>query len=169
MTLSKSLISRPFNIWLLPKVNAFQTSIYQTYMPNFMWIIAALLQLSSGQAHPFEKHVFGHVTSLIGWNVMTSYSEIFTRATAYTCQIWRESVSWLQSYCEKKKRIRRSRFSHIQTSVPRGTLNDIFNNWFLHILCWLHNYYCNKMKTGIPVYHSHNYVKSKGPGKISLF
>ena len=122
VTFSKSLISRPFCIGSLPKVNDFQTSIQQTYLPNFMWIGEALLKLSSGQAHPFEKHVFGHVTSMIGWNVMISYSEIFPRATAYACQIWRESTLWLQSYCKKKMRIRRmrriqqSRFTHIQTS-----------------------------------------------------
>ena len=46
-----------------------------------------LLKLSSGQAHPFEKHVFGHVTTLIGRNVMTPYSENFPMATAFVCKI----------------------------------------------------------------------------------
>ena len=47
-----------------------------------MWIVEVLFKLSSGQAHPFDKHVLGHVTNLIGWNVM---SEIFPKATAYMC------------------------------------------------------------------------------------
>ena len=50
-----------------------------------MWIGEELFKLPSGQAHPFEKHVFGHVTSLIGLNVMAPYSEIFARATTYMC------------------------------------------------------------------------------------
>ena len=33
-------------------------------------------KLSSGQAHPFGKHVFGYVTSLIYQSVMTSYSAL---------------------------------------------------------------------------------------------
>ena len=46
-----------------------------------------LRKLSSGQGHPSKKHIFGHVTSLIGENVIAAYSEKFPRATAYTCQI----------------------------------------------------------------------------------
>ena len=62
----QSLIGQPFCNGSLPKVNDFQTSISQTYLPNFMRICKALFKLSSGQAHPFQKHGFGHVTSLIG-------------------------------------------------------------------------------------------------------
>ena len=47
-----------------------------------------LRKLSSGQGRPSKKkHIFGHVTSLIGENVIAAYSEKFPRATAYTCQI----------------------------------------------------------------------------------
>ena len=44
-----------------------------------------LFKLSSRQAHPFQKHVFGHVTSLIFLNVMTPYLKHFTSATACMC------------------------------------------------------------------------------------
>ena len=76
-----------------------------------------LCTLSSGQGCPSKKHIFGHVTSLIGENVIAAYSEKFPRAAAYTCQ---ESALWLQSYCQKKmqihqlQRIRRSHFNRIQ-------------------------------------------------------
>ena len=43
--------------------------------------------LSSEQGRPSKKCIFGHVTSLIGENVIAAYSEKFPRATAYTCQI----------------------------------------------------------------------------------
>ena len=46
-----------------------------------------LCKLSCGQGRPSKKHIFGHVTSLIGENVVTAYSEKFPWATAYTCQI----------------------------------------------------------------------------------
>ena len=46
-----------------------------------------LRKLSSGQGRPSKKCIFGHVTSLIGENVIVAYSEKFPRATAYTCQI----------------------------------------------------------------------------------
>ena len=46
-----------------------------------------LCKLSSEQGYPSEKCIFGHVTSLIGENVIVAYSEKFPRATAYTCQI----------------------------------------------------------------------------------
>ena len=61
------LINQPFCIGSLPKVNDFHTSIYITnLLPKFHMNRRALFNLSSGQAHTFEKHVFGHVTSLIG-------------------------------------------------------------------------------------------------------
>ena len=50
-----------------------------------MWIG----EVSSGQAHPFEKHGFGQVTFLIGWNVMTPYSKIFPGATAHVLNLKR--------------------------------------------------------------------------------
>ena len=40
------------------------------------------VKLSSGQASPSKKDIFGHVTSLIGWNVTAAYSKKFPRATA---------------------------------------------------------------------------------------
>ena len=46
-----------------------------------------LHKLSSRQGRPSKKRFFGHVTSLIGKNVIAAYSEKFPRATAYTCQI----------------------------------------------------------------------------------
>ena len=46
-----------------------------------------LYKLSSGQGRPSKKLIFGHVTSLIGENVIPAYSEKFPRATAHTCQI----------------------------------------------------------------------------------
>ena len=46
-----------------------------------------LRKLSSGQGRPSKKHIFGHVTSLIGENVIAAYSEQFPRASTYTCQI----------------------------------------------------------------------------------
>ena len=48
-----------------------------------------LRKLSSGQGCPSKNCIFGHVTSLIGENVMAAYSEKFPRATSYTRQIWR--------------------------------------------------------------------------------
>ena len=41
-----------------------------------------LCKLSSGQGRPSKKRIFGHVTSLIGENVIVAYSEKFPRATA---------------------------------------------------------------------------------------
>ena len=46
-----------------------------------------LHKLLSGQGHPSKKCIFSHVTSLIGENVITAYSEKFPRATAYNWQI----------------------------------------------------------------------------------
>ena len=46
-----------------------------------------LRKLSSGQGRPSKKLIFGHVTSLIGENVIAAHSEKFPRAIAYTCQI----------------------------------------------------------------------------------
>ena len=47
-----------------------------------------LFKLSSRQGRPSKKkHIFGHVTSLIGENVIAVYYEKFPNATAYTCQI----------------------------------------------------------------------------------
>ena len=46
-----------------------------------------LCKLLSGQGCPSKKRILGHVTSLIGENVIAVYSEKFPRATAYTCQI----------------------------------------------------------------------------------
>ena len=46
-----------------------------------------LRKLPSEQGRPSKKHIFGHVTSLIGKNVIAAYSEKIPRATAYTCQI----------------------------------------------------------------------------------
>ena len=54
-----------------------------------------LHKLSSGQGRPSKKRIFGHVTSLIGENVIAAYSEKFPRATAYTCQIFKKSALWL--------------------------------------------------------------------------
>ena len=46
-----------------------------------------LRKLSSRQGCPTKKHIFGHVTSLIGENVIAAYSEKIPWATVYTCQI----------------------------------------------------------------------------------
>ena len=46
-----------------------------------------LRKLSSGHGRPSKKHILGHVTSLIGENIITAYSEKFSRATAYTSHI----------------------------------------------------------------------------------
>ena len=46
-----------------------------------------LRKLSSGQGQPSKNHIFGHVTSLIGENVIALYSEKIPTGTAYTCQI----------------------------------------------------------------------------------
>ena len=43
--------------------------------------------LMDRQGCPSKKRIFGHVTSLIGGNVIAAYSEKFPRSTAYTCQI----------------------------------------------------------------------------------
>ena len=56
-------------------------------MLNFRWIDKMLSKLSSRQGCVSEKRIFGHVTSLIGENVIAGYSEKFPRATAYTCKI----------------------------------------------------------------------------------
>ena len=55
-----------------------------------------LHKLSSGLGHHSKKCIFDHVTSLIGENIFTAYSEKFNRATAYTCQILKESALWLR-------------------------------------------------------------------------
>ena len=119
----------------MPKSNNFQISIEWMYLPSFRWIDIIVFKLSSRKAYPSKKHIFGHVTSLIGWNVTAAYSKKFPRATAYTCQIWKESTQRSQSYKENKMRSSRSRRSPIssytQTSVPCGTLN---NTW-----CYFHN------------------------------
>ena len=44
-----------------------------------------LYKLSFGQGRPSKKHIIGHVTSLIGENVIAADSEKFPRAIAYTC------------------------------------------------------------------------------------
>ena len=44
-------------------------------MLNFSWTDKMLGKLSSGQGRPSKKRIFGHVTSLIGENVITAYSE----------------------------------------------------------------------------------------------
>ena len=46
-------------------------------MLNFRWIDNILRKLSSGQGRPSKNHIFGHVTSLIGENVIAGYSENF--------------------------------------------------------------------------------------------
>ena len=48
--------------------------------------------------HFMQKHVFSHVTSLIGRNVTTPYSEIYPGTTAYMCQILRAFTQWMLSY-----------------------------------------------------------------------
>ena len=63
-----------------------------------------LRELSSGQGRLSIKHIFSHVTTLIGENVITAFSEknmVFEiLSTAYTCQIRKESALWLRSYSE---------------------------------------------------------------------
>ena len=59
----------------MPKSNDFQILIEWTYLPSFRWIDKIPFKLSSGQASPSKKDIFGHVTSLIGWNVTAAYSK----------------------------------------------------------------------------------------------
>ena len=47
------------------------------YLPSFTRIDKTPFRLTSGQAYPSKKHIFGHVTSLIGRNVSAAYSKIF--------------------------------------------------------------------------------------------
>ena len=87
----------------------------------------ALFNLSSRQAHPFEKHVFGHVTSLIGWNVMTPYSEIFP-GLLHTCAEFEENPpsGWWAISNRKSGSWRTPSLSplpSIQTIVLHVTLN----------------------------------------------
>ena len=115
----------------MPKSNDFQISIERMYLPSFRWIDITPFKLSSGQAYPSKKHIFGHVTSLIGRNVTAAYSKKFPRATAYTCQIWKESAQRSKSYKENKMQSSRSRrsliSSYTQTSVSCRTLNKNVN------------------------------------------
>ena len=108
----------------MPKSNDFQILIEWMYLPSFRWIDKIPFKLSSGQAYPSKKDIFGHVTSLIGQNITTAYSKKFSKVTAYTSQIWKESAQQWQSYEENKTRSRRSQMSsHTQASVPQGMLN----------------------------------------------
>ena len=110
----------------MPKSNDFHILIEWMYLPSFRWIDKIPFKLSSGQAYPSKKDIFGHVTSLIGRNVTAVYPKKFPKATAYTCQIWKESTQQSQSYKENETRSWWSLiFSHIQTSVPLGTLNNM--------------------------------------------
>ena len=59
----------------MPKSNDFQILIEWMYLPSFRWIDKIPFKLSSGQASPSKKDIFGHVTSLIGWNVTAAYSK----------------------------------------------------------------------------------------------
>ena len=94
------------------------------YLPSFMWIDKIPFKLSSGQAYPSKKHIFGHVTSLIGWNVTAAYSKTFPKATAYTYQIWKESAQRSQSNKENKMWRSRSRFPPIHKQAAlAGSLN----------------------------------------------
>ena len=45
------------------------------YLPSFRSIDKIPFKLSSGQAYPSKKDIFGHVTSLIGRNVIAAYSK----------------------------------------------------------------------------------------------
>ena len=76
----------------MPKSNDFQSLIEWMYLSSFRWIDKIPFKLSSGQAYPSKKDIFGHVTSLIGRNVTAAYSKKLPKATAYTCQIWKESA-----------------------------------------------------------------------------
>ena len=55
-------------------------------MLNFRWIDKMLRKLSFRQGRPSKQSIFGHMTSLIGENVIAAHSEKFPRATAYTYQ-----------------------------------------------------------------------------------
>ena len=81
-------------------------------------------KLLSGEGSSMTKHIFGHVTFLIGWNVHTPNSGKFPRASVYMCQIWKKCALYHVNYCKNKMQIWQSRLYHIQTSVNRGTLND---------------------------------------------
>ena len=50
----------------MPKSNDFQILIEWMYLPSFRWIDKIPFKLSSGQASPSKKDIFGHVTFLIG-------------------------------------------------------------------------------------------------------
>ena len=58
-----------------------------------MRIGEALFNLSSRQADPLLKLFFGHVTSLIGRNVMTQYSENFP-GLLHTCDKFEENMPY---------------------------------------------------------------------------
>ena len=96
----------------MPKSNDFQILIEWMYLPSFRWIDKIPFKLSSGQAYPLKKDIFGHVTSLIGQNVTAAFSKKFPKATTYTCQIWKESAQQSQSY--KENEMRSLIFSHTQ-------------------------------------------------------
>ena len=74
--------TRPFLNQSMPKSNDFQILIDLMYLPSFRWIDKIPFKLSSGQASPSKKDIFGHVTSLIGWNVTAAYSKKSPKATA---------------------------------------------------------------------------------------
>ena len=69
-------------------------------MLNFRWIDKMLRKLSSGQGRPSKQRIFGHVTSLIGENVIADnqkhFPEILHTPAKYECSIFRK-IS--QSYC----------------------------------------------------------------------
>ena len=79
-----------------------------------------LRKLSSGQGRPSNKRIFGHVTSLIGKNLIAAYSDKVT-GLLHTPAKYEKNPPYDCSYCEKKMRIRQSRFSHIQTIIKNNT------------------------------------------------
>ena len=50
----------------MPKSNDFQILIEWMYLPSFRWTDKIPFKLSSRQAYPSKKDIFGNVTSLIG-------------------------------------------------------------------------------------------------------
>ena len=82
-----------------------------------------LRKLSSGQGRPTKKRIFGHVISLTGENIIVAYSEKFHRATAYTFLIAAKLL--LKENADSVDPV--ESLPHIQTSVPRGTLNKFIS------------------------------------------
>ena len=82
-----------------------------------------LRKLSSGQGRPSKKHIFGHVFSLIVENVTAAYSENFL-GLLHTPAKYEKNPPYGFEAIAKKMQIRRTHFSHIQTSIPHGTLNN---------------------------------------------